>query len=138
MSLNNNKRKSSEDDTSNKKIKCVDDNELVVFPEMVLYRTFSLKHVPIIYESLLYYQMDLNATDILIKYKHDIKSQFLDAHKCTTISGLSKKQKAVLLNIFKAIRLFRLSRTNLISNRLYGFLPYFNMDILRCISSYLC
>ena len=103
-----------------------------------LCKTFSEKHTNIIYYDLISNQMNVNSTYVLRKYKTDIQHRFFTTKYNYANIFITHHQKYVLLNIFKAIRLFRLSRTNLIALRLFRYIPYFNMDLIRCISGYLC
>jgi len=104
---------------------------------LLLYKSFSSKHVNSIYEDLINNQMNLQSTPLLNRYKIDIQNQFFNTNKLMDNIYLSHKQKSVLLNIFKVIRLFKLVRANLIAIRLFNIIPQFNMDITKCISGYL-
>jgi hypothetical protein len=103
-----------------------------------LFRSFSSKHVDDIYTDLTTHHMNIQATPLLIKYEEAIRCRFFNIEMISQSPILTYHQKQVLRNIFKAVRLFRLSRVNIITNQINTQFTLLNTDLIRCVAGYLC
>lgn len=102
-----------------------------------LCRCFSIKHEELIYEHLINNNMDLNSTWLLIKYKEAIKISFFQNKNNFRNLSITIKQKKILKNIFKIVKIFKEIRYKIIIKKICNYLKIDNINS-KCIAKYLC
>ena len=106
-------------------------------PPIKLCRWFSTKHEEHIYEHLINNNMNLNSTWLLVKYKESINCSFFQNKNNFIDLSITIKQKNILKNIFKIVKIFKKIRYKLLIKKICKYLKIHNFGS-KYILKYVC